>query len=165
MASLYEITGKYSEIMNELSYCDDVDQIAALMTAIDSIESEIVEKADVYARVKRNLESESEQLAAEIKRLQTAKKVADNKVQALKTAMMNAMEMLDMKSLQTGIGKWTIKNNPYSVQVIDEKSIPEKYMIPQAPVVDKAAISKHFKETGEIVDGIDMVQGKSIMFK
>jgi hypothetical protein len=53
------------------------------------------------------------------------------------------------------------KVNP-SVNIIDENDIPEDFMrtIPAKVEPDKINILKHFKETGEIISGVDILTDK-----
>jgi len=48
-----------------------------------------------------------------------------------------------------------------SIEITDESKIPEKYIRRTEKISpDKKAILDHVKETGEIIDGADLVEGE-----
>ena len=75
------------------------------------------------------------------------------------------MESHGLTEIKTDIGKFSIAKNPWSVVVLDEADIPEEFLIPQPPKVDRTAILKHFKECGEIIEGCDVVQREGVRFR
>lgn len=54
-----------------------------------------------------------------------------------------------------------VEGNLASVRVPDAKVIPEEYLIPQEPKVDKDAIYKAFK-AGEEIAGAELVQTEGV---
>ena len=60
-----------------------------------------------------------------------------------------------------------IQRNAPSLNVIDEDSIPDDwFVVPETkPRLDKRNLLKHIKETGEIVDGVELKQTESIRIK
>ena len=61
--------------------------------------------------------------------------------------------------------KLKIKNNPPSVEIVDEKAVPEKYKKSKTVVtIDKAAIKADWKE-GVGVDGAKINQGTRLDIK
>lgn len=56
----------------------------------------------------------------------------------------------------------SILDNPPSVEVIDIDETPGEYIriIPEVREADKKTIIEHFKETGEIIPGTDMILNK-----
>jgi len=73
--------------------------------------------------------------------------------------------LIEVNEIQTGIGKWRLQLNPPSVTVLDESLVPAEFRIPQPDKIDKTGILKHFKSTGEILDGIEVSQATGIRFK
>ncbi len=165
MPRLYELTGAYAEVMMQLEDATTQEQYDAALAALTSIESDIVTKAENYARIIRNKTVESDGYAAEIKRLQACKKAADNAIESLKNNIHFALETAGASELTTGIGKWKIAKNPPSVEITDEAAIPEEYLIPQPSKVDKHKILDDFKAYGMAVPGVEIVQKESVRFK
>ena len=49
--------------------------------------------------------------------------------------------------------------------VIDVDAVPERFLIQQAPTVDKRAMLAEFKETGEIFEGVQFARSESVSLK
>ena len=93
------------------------------------------------------------------------KKTADNTAERMLQHLHYAMEIAGATEIRTSIGKFRIAKNPWSVAVLDESKIPEEFLIPQPPKVDKTAIMQRFRESGEIIDGCDMVRREGVRFR
>lgn len=165
MAKLYELTGAYAEVMMQLEDATTQEQYDAALEALTVIETDIVTKAENYARIIRNKTVESDGYAAEIKRLQACKKAADGAIERLKDNIHFALETAGASELTTGIGKWKIAQNPPSVEVTDESLIPEEYLIPQPAKVDKHKVLDDFKAYGLAIPGVEVVRKESVRFK
>lgn len=162
---LYELTGAYAETMMQLEDATTQEQYDAALEALTAIESDIVTKAEAYARIIRNKTVESEGYASEIKRLQAAKKAADSAIERLKDNIHFALETAGYAELTTGIGKWRIAKNPPSVEITDETLIPDEYLIPQPAKVDRHKILDDYKNLGLAIPGAEVVQKESVRFK
>ncbi len=72
------------------------------------------------------------------------------------------MEQNGFKKIQTTLGTLSIAKNPISVEIYDEKQIPDEYKTKVVTVkVDKTAIKKALKETGEIIPGAKIIDNKT----
>lgn len=165
MARLYELTDAYAALMARLEDCETDREAFEVTEAMNDVDEAISEKCEAYARILRNLESESASCEVEIKRLQARKKTADNTAERMLQHLHYAMEIAGATEIRTSIGKFRIAKNPWSVAVLDESKIPEEFLIPQPPKVDKTAILQRFRESGEIIDGCDMVQREGVRFR
>ena len=95
---------------------------------------------------------------AEIKRLQEFKKATQNKVERYKNYVKSNMELLGIDKIETELGKISIAKSPISVEVVDVDKIPNQYKIVVSDIkVDKQKIKEDFKNTGEIVDGVNII--------
>ena len=72
MANLYELTKNYETVLNML-YDEEIDEQMVLDT-LESIEGDIEDKADGYAKIIKELKQEQEQEKKKQKDLQIAKK-------------------------------------------------------------------------------------------
>ena len=81
MASLYKLTGQM-EYLKELLEDPEVEEQVVLET-MESIEYEIEDKADGYAKIIRMLSSEVDTIDGEIERLTARKKALSNNVNRL----------------------------------------------------------------------------------
>ena len=48
---------------------------------------------------------------------------------------------------------------------MDESEVPEEFHIPQPDKIDRVGILKHFKNTGELLPGVEITQNAGIRFR
>ena len=168
--TLYELTGEYADLMAQYENAETDEEAETLWQQIDSLACDITVKADAYAKVMRNKLAESDAYRQEASRLtklaDRGKKQADRLQESIKTAMLQ----VGAKEIPTSIGTWRTKMNPPSCEVTDIKAVPEQFRKaiepPEIPyTIDKAAAKKWFKETGEIIPGLDIQQRQVVVFK
>lgn len=162
---LYELTDTYAELVAQLDECETEEEAAQLWAQIDEIGSSIAEKADNYARFLRNKQAEAKSLEDEIKRLQKRKRSAENQIDQLREHMKFAMGVAGATEIRTALGKWTVRKNAPHVEVLDESEVAPEFFEPQPPKLLKSKLQQHWKETGEIPDGCDVVQSESVQFR
>ena len=72
------------------------------------------------------------------------------------------MESNGFQKIDTGLGSLTIAKNPMSVEIENEDEIPSEFKQEIITTkIDKNAIKKHIKETGEIIPGVIIVDDKT----
>ena len=72
------------------------------------------------------------------------------------------MEQNGFTKIETQLGALSIAKNPLSVKIYDEAQIPDEYKTKVVTVkVDKTAIKKALKETGEIIPGTKIIDNKT----
>ena len=162
---LYELTDAYAELAALLDECESEEEAAQLWAQMDEIGASIAEKADNYARFLRNKQTEVDGLCKEIERLQKRKRSAENRIEQLREHMKFAMGVAGASEIRTTLGKWTVRSNPPRVEVLDESEIAPEFFDPQPPKLSKSKLLKHWKDTGEIPDGCDVVQSESMQFR
>lgn len=165
MASIYKISGEYAELLSALEFAESEEEVAEIWQRLIDLEGDITDKAEIYARIIRNKQAEAEGFKAEKQRLEKCQKAAEGVIERLKRALLNSMQQIDVHEIRTGIGKWRLQMNPPSVTVLDEALVPAEFRIPQPDKIDKSGILKHFKETGEILDGIEVSQATGLRFR
>lgn len=151
--TLYELTEDY---MNLLEMAEDPDtDPEAFADTLEGIEGAIEDKADGYAKVIRTLEGDAAACDAESKRLRNKKIAIENNIKRMKAALQYAMEATGKTKFKTPLFSFGIQKNPAAV-VMDEgyiENIPERFLIPQDPVIDKKAIKEALKN-GEDLEGL-----------
>lgn len=162
---LYELTDAYAELAALLDDCESEEEAAQLWAQMDEVGASIAEKADNYARLLRNKQAEVDGLGKEIERLQKRKRSVENQIEHLRDHMKFAMGVAGATEIRTTLGKWTMRRNPPRVEVIDESEIAPEFFDPQPPKLSKSKLLKHWKDTGEIPDGCDVVQSESMQFR
>lgn len=162
---LYELTDAYAELAALLDECESEEEAAQLWAQMDEVGASIAEKADNYARFLRNKQAEVDGLDKEIARLQKRKRSAENRIEQLREHMKFAMGVAGATEIRTALGKWTVRKNAPRVEVLDESEVAPEFFEPQPPKLMKSRLQQHWKDTGEIPDGCDVVQSESVQFR
>lgn len=142
--TLYELTGQFLEV-NEMAENGEIDDVT-MQDTLESIECEIEVKAENYAKVIRNLESDMEALKKEEERLYERRKTIENNIKRIKKNLENCMIAVDKKKFKTDLFSFNIQKNTPSLVIDNKNSIPAEYLIQQEPKVDTVNLKKFLKE-------------------
>lgn len=151
--TLYELTEDYMNLL-ELAEDPDIDE-QAFADTLEGIEGALEDKAKGYAKVIRTLEGDAAACDAESKRLRNKKQTIENNIKRMKAALQCAMQITGKTKFKTSLFSFDIQKNPAAV-VIDEEhleNIPDRFLIPQDPQIDKRAIKEALK-AGEDLEGL-----------
>jgi putative NADH-flavin reductase len=148
----------YDQAETEAERQDILDMLA-------SAEGDITEKAEAYARIMKNKQAEADGFKAEADRLTAKRKAAEAVVDRMKDAIATAMLMVGAKEIGTTIGKWRLQDNPWSCEVLDVDAVPEEWHIKVEDKIDRAGLVRHFKETGEMIDGVEFRRSTGARFR
>ena len=163
--SLYTLTGEYLDAVAAYEAAETAEEAHEALDRLDAIQGEMNGKADVYARIRCNAKADAAMYGDEIKRLTACKRRAEALVERMDAGILASMQATGAKKLPTSIGTWTRKLNPYSVNVLDADKVPERFLVPQPPIVDRRGMLKEFNQTGEVFDGVEFVQKESVSLK
>ena len=168
--TLYELTGEYAELMAQYEAAETDEEAEQIWAQIDSLGCDITTKADAYARVMKNKLADAAGYEAEAKRLAKLADREKKQAERLQESIRSAMIQVGAKEIQTSIGSWKTKLNPPGCDVVDINIVPEQFRVPIEPpevqyTVDKAAAKRWFKETGELIPGLNIEQKVSVTFK
>ena len=156
--NLYELSLSFQEVQNM-----DLDP-EVMQDTLDSIEDAIENKAENIAKLIRNLESDVSAYKEEEDRLKTKRQATENKVKWLKTYLEDNMKLTGKTKFKSGMFNFSIQKNPASVNIVDEKAIPEEFLIPQSPKVDKTSIKEILKR-GIEVPGAELKQTEGLRIR
>lgn len=156
MATLYELKEKYRQL---LDLEDDLDP-TLFHDTLDSIQDAIEEKAVNYVALIKKFEAEVKMFKDEEKSLNERRKAIENKVQILKDNLYEGMKATGIERIDEGTVTVRIQKNPVSVNVTDERLIPEGFFIPQPSKLDKKALKEALKH-GDI-PGAELVQTEGV---
>lgn len=134
MATLYELTDHHQQLLEMMENEEISDQ--AFIDTLDLIESELKDKLEGYVHVIKSVEMQMEAAKKEIERLEQYKRTRDNKIKAMKESILATMKALGQQKINAGLFTVRYQNNPAGVKIVDEKAVPDSYLIPQAPKVD-----------------------------
>lgn len=144
---LYELTEQWDAVFNMMEDGETDEQV--IFDTLESIEGEIEDKADNYAKMIRNLQASVDVLKAEEERLYYRRKSTENHIQRLKDNLQANLEFIGKTKFKTDLFSFSVAKNggkqPISItDNLDE--IPGKYLIPQPPKVNNDAVRELLKE-------------------
>lgn len=145
--TLYELTAEYYSL---LLYAEDPEtDPQTFADTLEGLGGEIEDKADGYAKVIAELNSEATKLKAEIDRLTARKRAIEQNVTRMKDSLKQAMLMTGKTKFKTDLFSFNIQKNPPRVVIDDPTHIPEAYLILQEPKVDTIGIKNALKSADE----------------
>lgn len=150
MSTIYELTDDFSRLL-EMAEDPETDP-QAFADTLEGLEYEIEVKAENYAKVIKQLDSDAAGLDSEIKRLQVKKSAIANSQDRMKKTLEGAMIATGKVKFKTDLFSFNIQKNPPSVELDEEhlELIPIEYLIPQDPKPDKKRMLAELKEGKEL---------------
>ena len=196
MESLYEMTKQFEELFDsyeaiadmqfapdgEGGYLDDdgnpVDPAAvreemaqAWFDTLDGMEIEIQEKAESVALYIKNLDYEIKAIKNEKSRLDARLKSKEKSCKNMLEYLKNCLEAAKLKKIETPRAAISIRNNPESVEITDEKSFigwaqdnNDDLLRYKDPEVNKTAV-KQLLKAGEEVPFAKLIRTKTLNIK
>lgn len=150
---LYEITNGFMDL-NEKEELSEEERQEIGMQLADALQTKSNNIIAYYQDQNILLNAIDE----EIKRLQEYKKITKNKIDRYKEYVKSNMDLLGLEKISTDLGVISIAKSPISVEILDEQQIPDEYKEVVTTIkVDKKKIADNFKETGEIIDGVNII--------
>lgn len=149
MAALYELTGEFLQLMDMLEdeECDE----QCIMDTLESVEYEIEDKADGYAKIIKSLESNVDGLSKEADRLIARKRIYENRIKWLKQNLEMCMRATGKRKFTTDLFSFNIQKNGGKRKLVvdvDVEKVPEQYRIKQPDAIDGESIREFLKENG-----------------
>ena len=167
--NLFELVGQWDKLM-ELAEDPDIEE-DVLQDTMDALQGEIEVKADGYAYVISNLKVKIGALDGMIKAiektledLKAKKKALENNIERMKRALCLAMKAIDRPKIKTDHFSFWIQQTPPATIIDDDKAVPEKYLIPQEPKIDKEGIKKAI-QNGEKLNFAHLETHDSLRFR
>ena len=140
MNSLYNITNNFVSIMDK----------------VENGEISEEEYNELGQELAIELQNKSVNLVAYVRNEES------NSIDKFKQYVKENMEKLNLTKIPTELGNLTIAKNPLSIEIENEDEIPEQFKQEIVTTkIDKTAIKKYFKETGEILPGIKIINDKT----
>lgn len=151
--NFYQITAGFPALMeNEEISQEDKKKIE------DELNILLQKKSKNVIGYAKNIDLTISAMKEEEKRIANDRKVLENKLDRFKDYVKECMERADITKIETPIGTISIIKNPTSIEVVDQEQVPNEFLRVKTSIeVDKAKIKKNLKETGEVPDGIKIV--------
>lgn len=157
---LYELTGKYLELLEFIEDNEGMD----FTDTLEMLEGDIQEKAENTAKLYKQMLLEAESIKKEEERLNTKRTSKENAAKRLKEYLEFEIEKSGLKKLKTELFSFNIQNNPASVKIIDEAIVPKEFKKPQPDTIDKKKILELLK-TGQTVTGAELQRTSSLRIR
>lgn len=157
MSTLYEITGNFVKLL-EMAEEEEISE-EALKDTLESLEYDLAEKAEQYAKVIKELEGQAQAIANEKQRLEERKKTLTNNIARMKSTLKEAMLIANKKKIKTDLFSFTIRKAGGLKPLVIDGKVPEEYL--KQPEPDTTKIREllksnevewaHLKESEEIL--------------
>ena len=95
-----------------------------------------------YARVSKNKSAEEAELSAEIRRLQERKKKVTEQITTINNSILECMLAVNKNSVSDALFSVTVKELQPKLIIDDKKYIPDQFLDPQDPKVNKKELNK-----------------------
>lgn len=154
MANIYELTGQFLQLLDMLED-EEVDE-QVIMDTLESVEYEIEDKADGYAKIIKALEADVDGIQKENDRLTSRKKTYENRIKWLKQNLEMCMRATGKQKFTTDLFSFNIQKNGGKRKLtidVDVDNIPEEYRIKQPDAVNGDKLREYLKENG--IEGQD----------
>lgn len=156
MAKLYEI-------VQDLRGAEDIEDEGALVKRMDGLQLQLETKVEAICKFLSNLTSEADVLESESKRLSSRAKAVRRQSEWIKAYLKGNLDALKVSKLKTPLYRLSLSDSQPMVEVWNMNDIPKEFVKTTIEtVVDKQAILEHFKRTGEVVNGVNITQGKTL---
>ncbi len=142
--SLYDLTGEYLEILEMLE--DPEADEEKIQLALDGLAGSINSKFDGYMKIYKIMEKRKNALKEEEDRIKKRRNQAINSMERIKNAIKQAMLITEQDKIETDLFTASIAEGPGSVVIDDPEEIPEEFLIPQDPTVDKKKLKQFLLE-------------------
>jgi len=164
---LYELTKELAQLADQLeSLPEDEETKTEIYNRLDQFGVQFEFKAEQIGKLIINLQSDIEQLKAEEERLYQRRKSLTTHMEHLKEYLLYNMEQLQINHVKGDVLNVVLRDNPPSVLVINLELIPQEFnRVIHKVEPDKKAIIEHFKSTGEIPAGCEIVRQKRVEIK
>lgn len=149
MATLYELTGKYQQL---LQIADDVDP-RVFKDTLDSIKDSIDVKAINYAKVDRQLGADITEFKNEINRMTQRLNSMINNRQRLRENLLYNMQVTGRTKIKDNLFTINVQKNKQSLDY-DTHRIPKELLIKKENYIPDKEKIKQMLDEGQDVDGV-----------
>ena len=156
---LYDLSQNYRQVLDMIEEGDE-----RFLDTLESLDEAIEDKVENYGKVIKSVEAGIEGLKAEEKRLAERRKFMENSVKRMKENVEQSMISTGKKKIKGPLFTFSIQKNPPSVEVIEERHIPQGFWIPQEPKLNKKELLEELK-LGHEVPGVALKESEGLRIR
>ena len=163
MVALYRIVEQFRDLNRAADEETSFDPVA-IRDTLEGLIGDFEDKAEAIACVIRNLESTADMIEESARRQNERADALRKRSAFLRTYLLGAMTLVKKRKIQSPLFLITVRLNPPTAKIIDEKLVPPDYWVqPQTPPaqLDKRAILEVLK-AGKEVAGAALIQGERL---
>lgn len=156
---LYKITAEFQSLIADFDGNSDDEFIDKL----NSLNADFMSKANDCINYALNLKSDAMTIKAHCEEMTAKRKAYEQRAEKLLDYVLRNMQAVGVSEIKDMGGLYAAKiaKNPPSVNVLNADEISNEFVkIEQVSSIDKKAILQHFKATGEIVAGVEIITDK-----
>lgn len=165
LPALYELAAEYRADAEKLADFD-LDE-ATLSDTLESLGGDLSTKAESMVMLARNLESTADAIGKAQAAMGERRKAIEHRAERLRAYVLACMTDNGIQKIECPAFVISVRKNPQSVEVLDERQIPAQYMRqpePPPPAPDKKAIADALK-AGADVPGCRLTQSIRLEIK
>jgi len=165
VAKLYKLTEQYKIIEGMLDREIEYISQDEIKETLANIKDEIEEKVSSIGKLVLELKSDIESVKSEEDRLAKRRAGFTSKMEWLKLYLLSEMVSTNTLKVKKDVISVSVQNNPPSAELVDLELVPEQYVriVPEKRELDKRATIDHFKETGKLVSGVNIITDKKFV--
>lgn len=160
MSTIYEIT---DDVLALMQMMEEDPENEVIKDTLEALNGELDIKAEGYCKAIAEYKAREAAINATIENLTQKKQSISGNIERLKGALFNAMKATGKEKIRGVLFYLYIKNNAESLDQVPDK-LPEKYMIPQEPKIDRRQLLADVK-SGVKVDGVTTRKTQSLIIK
>ncbi|VWB08357.1 siphovirus Gp157 family protein [Burkholderia lata] len=163
--SLFAIAGDYRAQLDQLEQLGLDEQ--TFQDTLESISGDIEEKSINVAMFVRNLEASAAAIETQIESMNDRAAAIRKKASHVRDYLLSNMEHAKLQKIESPFFVLSIRKNPPSLIVDDEKKIPPSFLKipePPSPSLDKAALKDALK-AGQEIPGAHLEQKNRLEIK
>ena len=163
--TLYELAAEFRQTAEQLADMDLPPEV--VQDTLESLQFPVEQKAAHVAAFVRNLESTAEQIRQAEKAMSDRRRSLENRASHIKQYLLDNMMSCGISKIDHPLFRISIRKNPASVVVFDERLVPADYLRdqpPPPPAIDKRLIGQAIKD-GHDVPGARLECGQRLEIK
>jgi len=158
----YDLSKEYQALLDLASESENGEAIDELW---NGLEGDLNAKLDGIAAVLNELDSDSEKLASEIRRLTARKRTIENNAARLKERVVWLLTEMGISKQKTLLHNFSVSKTAGSLKIEDEDKIPARFKLEKMEVIVLKDNLKEALKNGEEIDGATIEYKDSLRIK